>query len=108
MQEEERSQQDKTESAHLASTFKDKGKRKLTPNEAIGASLKKQQKQIEFTCYFCNKGGHKRINCTKYHPWRAKEGTSFALIYSKVNIASVPRHTRRIDSGATTHKSVFI
>ena len=62
VQEKERLKQDKTESAHLASTFKDKGKRKIKPNEAVGDSPKKQQKQIEFTCYFCKKGEYKKEN----------------------------------------------
>ena len=40
-QEEERLKQDKTKSAHLASTSKNKGQRKLTPIEVAGVSPKK-------------------------------------------------------------------
>ncbi|RVW94715.1 Retrovirus-related Pol polyprotein from transposon TNT 1-94 [Vitis vinifera] len=52
VQEEERLKQDKTESAHLASTSKDKGKRKNKDN----------------------KPGHTKKECTKYATWRVKKG----------------------------------
>ena len=45
-------------------------------------------------------------DCTKYHAWRVKKDTLLALVCSKVNLASVPRNTWWIDSGATMHISV--
>ena len=57
VQEEERLKQDRTESAHLASTSKDKRKnKKRTANKeaAITAPQKKQQKaQTKDDCFFC-------------------------------------------------------
>ncbi|RVW31572.1 Retrovirus-related Pol polyprotein from transposon TNT 1-94 [Vitis vinifera] len=57
VQEEERLKQDKTESAHLASTSKDKGKRKNKDN----------------------KPGHTKKECTKYAVWRVKKGMFLTL-----------------------------
>ena len=58
VQEEERLRKDKTESAHLATASKDKGKKRKSENEAAkGPTQKKQQKDSE-GCYFCTKPGH--------------------------------------------------
>lgn len=67
VQEEERQQRDKTESAHLASTSHIK-KRKRVVITAEGSSLQKKQKKQdeEFTCYFCKKSGHMKKECSKY------------------------------------------
>ncbi|XP_062083522.1 uncharacterized protein LOC133789783 [Humulus lupulus] len=74
VQEKERLKQDKTESAHLASASKDKGKKRKSENEAAkGPTQKKQQKDSD-GCFFCNKLGHVKKNCTKYHAWRVKKG----------------------------------
>ncbi|XXG86494.1 hypothetical protein AAC387_Pa11g1379 [Persea americana] len=73
VQEEERLKQDKTESAHLASTSKDKGKKRKNNEAAKGPAQKKQQQNKE-GCFFCNKPGHVKNDCTKYHAWRAKKG----------------------------------
>ncbi|XP_068649283.1 uncharacterized protein [Aristolochia californica] len=59
VQEKERHQLDKIESAHLASTSQYK-KKKRGKDIAVGSSqTKKQKKQAkEFTCYFSKKSGH--------------------------------------------------
>ncbi|RVW63676.1 hypothetical protein CK203_060777 [Vitis vinifera] len=75
VQEEERLKQDKTESAHLASTSKDKGKRKNKDNKVVASNGPEQKKQrVEVTCFFCNKPGHTKKECTKYAAWRVKKG----------------------------------
>ena len=103
--EQERVKQDRTESAHLASTSKPKGIKRKNNEAAKGPAQKKQQKDTE-GCFFCNKPGHVKKDCTKYHAWRAKKGTFLTLVCSEVNLASVPRNTWWLDSGATTHISV--
>ena len=113
VQEEERLKQEKTESAHLAHTSKDKGKkRKKDKDAAVTAPQKKQQKRPvdpEGTgCFFCGAAGHKKKHCTNYHAWRARKCMLLNLVCSKVNLTSVPQHTWWMDSGATTHISVFI
>ena len=55
VQEEERLKQDKTESAHLASTSKDKGKkrkRNKDKNEAAKGPAQKKQNKDENNCFF--------------------------------------------------------
>ena len=93
----------------MASTLKDKSNKRNKSKEIVGAPpLKKQQKRQDedSACFFCNKDGHKKIECTKYHAWHVKKGTPLILICSKVNLTSISRHTWWIDSGATTHISV--
>jgi hypothetical protein len=113
VQEEERLKHEKAENAHLALTSKgkNKGKGKKRPMSKEAASVpnkvKKQKQQDQVTtCFFCKKDGHLKKDCTKYHAWRAKKGTSLALVCSEVNLTSVPAHTWWLDSGATTHISV--
>ncbi|RVX12039.1 Retrovirus-related Pol polyprotein from transposon TNT 1-94 [Vitis vinifera] len=80
VQEEERLKQDKTESAHLASTSKDKGKRKNKDNKVAASNGLEQKKQkVEVTCFFCNKPGHTKKECTKYAAWRVKKGMFLTL-----------------------------
>lgn len=103
--------QDKVESAHLASTSKDKDKGKKRKKEATETTpqKKQQKKPVEpegTDCYFCGVEGHKKKYCTNYHAWRAKKNMLLNLVCSEVNLISVPRHTWWIDSGATTHISV--
>ncbi|XP_022862502.1 uncharacterized protein LOC111382696 [Olea europaea var. sylvestris] len=77
VQEEERLKHEKTESAHLATTSKDKSNKKRKVNkEATGtAPQKKQHKEpTEGGCFFCGAAGHKKKNCTNYHAWRVKKG----------------------------------
>ena len=52
--------QERTESAHVMSTFKDKGKRKRIEepkNEAAKGPTQKKQNQGD-NCFFCSKPGH--------------------------------------------------
>ena len=61
VQEEERLKQDKTKSAHLASTSKDKGKkrkRNTDKNEVVKGPTQKKQNKDENNCFFCKKSGH--------------------------------------------------
>ena len=70
MQKEERLKQDKTESAYLASTSKDKGKkrkRNTYKNEAVKGPAQKRQNKDENNCFFCKKSEHVKKECTKYH-----------------------------------------
>ncbi|GMJ01540.1 hypothetical protein HRI_003823200 [Hibiscus trionum] len=74
VQEEDRLKRDKTESAHLASASKDKGKKRMYQNEAAKGPAQKKQERVPINCYFCEKPGHLKKDCTKYHAWRAKKG----------------------------------
>ncbi|RVX19739.1 Retrovirus-related Pol polyprotein from transposon TNT 1-94 [Vitis vinifera] len=70
----------KTESAHLASTSKDKGKRKNKDNKVAASNGPEQKKQkVEVTCFLCNKPGHTKKECTKYAAWRVKKGIFLTL-----------------------------
>ncbi|GMI64238.1 hypothetical protein HRI_000093100 [Hibiscus trionum] len=73
-QKEDRLKRDKTESAHLASASKDKGKKRKYHNEAAKGPAQKKQEQVPNNCYFCDKPGNLKRDCTKYHAWRAKKG----------------------------------
>ncbi|XP_056166845.1 uncharacterized protein LOC130138014 [Syzygium oleosum] len=79
VQEEERLKQDKTESAHLTSTSKDKGMKRKKDKEAATLANKRKQQQKQDDpestgCFFCKATGHVKKNCTNYHAWRAKKG----------------------------------
>ncbi|CAH9111478.1 unnamed protein product [Cuscuta europaea] len=78
VQEEERIKQDKTESAHLASTSKGSKKRKIKEAANSGPPRKHHKETKEETkesrCFFCKGTNQKKKNCTKYHAWRAKKG----------------------------------
>ena len=109
VQEEERLKRNKTESAHLASNSKDKGKkRKKIPykDEAAKGPEQKKPKENIINCFFCKKSGHLKKDCPKYQAWKAKKGTTFILVCSENNLASVPRNTWWLDSGATSNISV--
>ena len=108
VQEEERLKRDKTESAHLAMTSKDKrNKRKKTTEAVVPEPQKKHKKDDNLNgYYFCGSEGHVKKHCTNYHAWRAKKGMLLSLVCSEVNLTSVPRRTWWLDSAATTHISV--
>ena len=111
VQEEERLKREMTESAHLASTSKDKKfKKRKGKQVAAQPAQKKQHKEstgnAENACFFCKAVGHVKKQCTNYHAWRAKKGMLLSFVCSEVNLTSVPAHTWWIDSGATTHISV--
>ncbi|XP_073158882.1 uncharacterized protein [Henckelia pumila] len=80
VQEEERLKQDKTESAHFASTSKtkDKGNKKKGKEAAVTQPLKKQKKDPSDSqstaCFFCGGEGHMKTHCSNYHAWRANKG----------------------------------
>ncbi|KAL4335653.1 hypothetical protein GQ457_07G001670 [Hibiscus cannabinus] len=66
---EERLKREKFESAHLASTSKDKGKKRKYHNEAAkGPAAKgpaqKKQEQAPAVCFFCDKTGHMKKDYT--------------------------------------------
>ena len=86
---------DKMESAHLAMASKKKrNKRKKTTKAAVQEPQKKHKKdEILNGCYFCGSEGHVKKHYTNYHAWRAKKGMLLSLVYSEVNLTSVPRHT---------------
>ncbi|KAF1867862.1 hypothetical protein Lal_00012758 [Lupinus albus] len=110
VQEEERMKQERTESAHFASTSRDKGKKKMImepKNEAAKGPVQKKQKQVT-VCFFCKESGHLKKKCDKYHAWCAKKGTFLALVCSEVNLTSVPGNTWWLDSGSTSNISVSL
>ncbi|KAM7531010.1 hypothetical protein LguiB_034420 [Lonicera macranthoides] len=80
VQEEERQQRDKTESAHLASTAQNKKKKRVVVAVEGSSQQKKQKKQDEGKpCYFCKKEGHFKKECSKYAAWRVKKGLPVEL-----------------------------
>ena len=92
----------------MIGTSKDKGKkRKKDKGTAEVSYQKKQHKEKKVDgCFFCGTAGHKKKQCTNYHAWHTKKGTLLNLVYSEVNLTSVPKHTWWIDSSATTRISV--
>ena len=113
VQEEERIKKDKTKSAHLALTSqKKKMKRATYSNKDTTKGISKQKKgktqDKEFTCYFYKKAGHFKKECPKFVAWLIKKGTLLNLVCFEVNLTSIPIHTWWVDSGATTHISIFL
>ncbi|KAG6397431.1 hypothetical protein SASPL_143598 [Salvia splendens] len=98
VQEEERLKQSKTESAHLATSYrgkrgKDKGKRilsefakgkRILPDSSrnvAGPSAKQFKKERSGSvCFFCKKDGHKKNDCEEYHAWRVKKEQDDTLV----------------------------
>ena len=54
------------------------------------------------------KGIRRSNHCTNCHAWRAKKGILLSLVWSEVNLTSVPRHTWWIDYGSTSQISLSI
>ena len=99
--------QEKIQSAHLASTSKDKNKKRTKDKEAAsGLAQKKEHKTQDQGCYVCKTSRHMKKDYTNYHAWRVKKGTLLALVCLEVNLAFVPKNTWWLDFGATTHISV--
>ena len=65
MQEEKRFKHEKSESAHLVSTSKDKGKKRKKDEAAKGPNQKKAKENED--CFFCKEPGHVKKECTKFH-----------------------------------------
>ena len=111
--EDERIKKDKIESAHLAlNSQKKKRKRVKDTNKDTIEGISKQKKgktqDKEFICYFYKKAGHFKKECSKFVAWRIKKGTLVTLVCFEVNLTYVPSHTWWVDSGATTHVSIFL
>lgn len=89
--------QHKIESAHYASTSSDGNKKRKGKNNADSESSKKRKgskdEKKEMKCYFCKEAFRFKKECPKYHAWLMKKSTSFALVCTDVNLASVPRYT---------------
>ena len=60
------------------------------------------------TCFFCKKISHVKKDCPKYAKWHVNKGTLLNFVCSKVNVASIPKHTWWIEIGATTDVSVSL
>ena len=58
------------------------------------------------TCFHCQKPGHFKKDCTKYHAWRENKGNFCTLVCTEVNLASISTDTWWLDSGATIHVSM--
>ncbi|KAH1121953.1 hypothetical protein J1N35_005113 [Gossypium stocksii] len=67
VQKEERLKCDKSESVHLVNASKDNDKKRKDHNEASKGPAQKKQQQVIESCFFCNKFGHVKKECTKYH-----------------------------------------
>ena len=65
VQEEKRLKHEKSKSAHLISTSKNKGKKRKKNEAAKGPDQKKPKKNED--CFFCKKPEHIKKECTKYH-----------------------------------------
>lgn len=83
-------------------------KKKRAKDTTEGHSKQKQQNKQdeEFFYYFCKKVGHVKKECSKYDVWRIKKGMLLTLVYSEVNLASIPKDNLWVDSGTTTHISM--
>ena len=107
VQEEERLQQDKTESAHMASSSQYKRKRDTTANVPSQQKKAKKQDQVS-TCFFCKKVGHVKKDCTKYATWRVKKGIILTFVCSEASLSYAPVDTWWVDSVTSTHVSVIM
>nr|KYP31559.1 Retrovirus-related Pol polyprotein from transposon TNT 1-94 [Cajanus cajan] len=107
VQEKERQQREKTESAHLASSSQNR-KRKNNKDVVERTSQQKKVKKDENipTFFFCKKPGHMKKEYPKYASWHVKKGNFLSFIFFEVNLAFVPHDTWWVDFGATTHINV--
>ena len=58
------------------------------------------------TCFCCKNGEHVKKECIEYYSFRAKKGNLIAIVFSKVNLASLNLNTSQVDFGVTFHVTV--
>lgn len=97
VEEEEKLKKDKAKSAHLTSTFKDKGKKRKQDKQAVNTihSKKQQKKPIELKgkcCFFRGVEGHQKKHHTNYYALRVKKSVLLALICFEVNLTLISRY----------------
>ena len=96
------------EIANFASTFVSKKRKheKINQGDVLQKNQKRQKHDKALTYFHCEKPGHSKKDCTKYHAWRQKKGNLITLVCTEVNLASVSIDTWWLDSGATIHVSM--
>lgn len=108
IQEKERLIQDKVESAHLPSIFKDKSKKMKKEKQVVDAApLRKQQKKpfdsSDKGYFFYGVEGHDKKHYTNYDTWHAKKDICFNLVCFEINLTSILRHMWWIDFDVTSY-----
>ena len=96
------------ESANFASTSKSKKRKheKINQARALQKDQKRQKQDKALTCFHCQKPGHFKKDCKKYHAWREMKGNFITLVCTEVNLASVSTDTWWLDFDATIHVSM--
>ena len=59
---------------------------------SIHPSIKKESK-----CFFCDKKGHMKKDCSKFEIWLDKKGTHFSFVCYESNMVNVNPNTWLID-----------
>ena len=98
--------QKKVESANLASSSKGIKKRKSKGTSDIQANKMQESKDIK--CFSCMDPSYVRKDSPTYHTCRVKKCIHLILVCKEVNLASMPRYTWCLDSGATINISSSI
>lgn len=44
-------------------------------------------------CFLCKDPSHVKKDLSKYHTWHVKKGIPLILVYTEVNLISMPRYT---------------
>ena len=57
----------------------------------------------ESKCFFCNKKGHIKKDCSKFKSWLNKKNIPFDFVCYESNMVNVNHNTWWIDSGSTIH-----
>ncbi len=58
---------------------------------------------LKLKCFWCNKPGHKKVDCLKRKQWFEKRGIHSVSVCFESNLIEVPFSTWWLDTGATTH-----